>query len=212
MLYGYHGKVLKVDLSSRSYELQELPERTLSDFIGGVGLATRLLYEHAPRGCEPLSPGNPLVLAANPLVDTPVTTSAKYAVVAKSPLTGFVGDSISGSHLAIELKRTGVDALVVTGAADDLTCLVIDDGQVRFLSVDHLAGKGTRETEEAVRRQFGQHLRVAAIGPAGENLVRYATVSNDGRQGRRRTFFSFRVWRPCQATTSVAPLLSERSR
>ncbi len=185
MLYGYHGKVLKVDLSSRSYELQELPERTLSDFIGGVGLATRLLYECAPRGCEPLSPANPLILAANPLVDTPVTTSAKYAVVAKSPLTGFVGDSISGSHLAIELKRTGVDALVVTGAADELTCLVIDNGQVRFESVGHLAGKGTRETEEAVRRQFGWHLRVAAIGPAGENLVRYATVSNDGRHAGR---------------------------
>ncbi|MCJ7510258.1 MAG: aldehyde ferredoxin oxidoreductase family protein [Dehalococcoidia bacterium] len=185
MLYGYHGKVLRVDLSSRSYELQELPERVLRDFIGGAGLATRLLYEYAPAGCEPLSPENPLIFATSPLVDTPVTTSAKYVVVAKSPLTGFIGDSLSGSHLAIELKRTGVDALIVTGAAEELTCLVIENGQVRFLPAGHLAGRGASETEEAVRHQFGGHLRVAAIGPAGEKLVRYATVSNDGRHAGR---------------------------
>jgi aldehyde:ferredoxin oxidoreductase len=185
MLYGYHGKVLLVDLLSRSYEFQELPERALRDFLGGAGLATRLLYEYAPVGCEPLSPDNPLIFATSPLVDSPVTTSAKYVVVAKSPLTGFIGDSLSGSHLAIELKRTGVDALIVRGAAEELTCLVIENGQVRFLPAAHLAGRGTSETEEAVRRQFGGHLRVAAIGPAGENLVRYATVSNDGRHAGR---------------------------
>jgi aldehyde:ferredoxin oxidoreductase len=185
LLCGYHGKILRVDLSSRSYELEELPEQTLRDFIGGVGLATRLLYEHAPPQCEPLSPDNPLIFATSPLVDTPVTTSAKYAVVAKSPLTGFIGDSLSGSHLAIELKRTGADALIVTGAAEELTCLVIENRRVRFLPVSHLAGRGTSETEEAIRQQFGPHLRVAAIGPAGENLVRYATVSNDGRHAGR---------------------------
>jgi aldehyde:ferredoxin oxidoreductase len=143
MLYGYHGKVLLVDLSSRSYDLQELPERTLRDFLGGAGLATRLLWEYAPAGCEPLSPDNPLIFATSPLVDSPVTTSAKYVVVAKSPLTGFIGDSLSGSHLAIELKRTGVDALIVTGAAEELTCLVVENGQVRFLPAGHLAGRGT---------------------------------------------------------------------
>src|SRR3989304_5185437 len=74
MLHGYHGKVLRVDLSSRSYELQELPERALKDFIGGVGLATRLLYEHTPAGCEPLSPANPLIFATTPRADPPVTT------------------------------------------------------------------------------------------------------------------------------------------
>ena len=183
--YGYHHKSLRVDLSSRTSELQELPDRLLRDSVGGVGLATYLLYENIPAGCDPLSSDNALILAAGPLVDTPVTTSAKYAVAAKSPLTGFIGDSMSGGHLAIELKRTGVDALVITGAADDLTCLVIEDGQVRFMSATHLVGLGTEETEAAVHRQFGGHLRVAAIGPAGENLVRYATISNDGRQAGR---------------------------
>lgn len=185
MRCGYHGKLLRVDLSSRTYELQELPERLLRDFIGAVGLGTRLLYECAPAGTDPLSPENPLIFATTPLVGTPVTTSAKYAVVAKSPLTGFIGDSLSGSHLAVELKRTGVDALVITGAAHELTCLVMEDGRVRFVSAGHLAGRGTGETEEAIRHELGDHLRVAAIGPAGENLVRYATVSNDGRQAGR---------------------------
>jgi len=183
--YGYHYKLLRVDLSSRTSEIEELPERLLQDFVGGVGLATRLLYENVPAGCEPLAPDNALVFAASPLVDTPVTTSARYAVVAKSPLTGFIGDSLSGNHLAISLKRTGVDALVITGAADELTCLLVEDGRVRFLSAAHLAGLGVDQTEESIRRQYGGHLRVAAIGPAGENLVRYATIGSDGRHAGR---------------------------
>ena len=185
MRCGYHYKLLRVDLASRTSEIEELPEQLLRDFVGGVGLATRLLYENTPPGCEPLSPENALVFAASPLVDTPVTTTARYAVVAKSPLTGFIGDSLSGNHLAISLKRMGVDALVIAGAADELTCLVIEDRHVRFLSAAHLAGLGVDETQEAIRRQFGGHLRVAAIGSAGENLVRYATIGSDGRQAGR---------------------------
>jgi aldehyde:ferredoxin oxidoreductase len=183
--YGYHYKLLRVDLSSRTSEVVELSEQPLRDFVGGVGLATRLLCENVPPGCDPLSPDNALVFAASPFVDTPVATSARYAVVSKSPLTGFIGDSLSGGHLAISLKRSGVDALVITGAADELTCLAIEDGQVRFLSAVHLAGLGVDETEEAVRCQLGGHLRVAAIGPAGENLVRYATIGSDGRRAGR---------------------------
>jgi len=185
MRYGYHYKLLRVDLSSRTSEIEELPERLLRDFVGGVGLATRLLCDNVPSGCDPLSADNALVFATSPFVDTPVTTSARYAVVAKSPLTGFIGDSLSGNQLAISLKRTGVDALVITGAADELTCLTIEDGQVRFLPAAHLTGLGVDETEEAVRSQWGGHLRVAAIGPAGENLVRYATIGSDGRRAGR---------------------------
>jgi aldehyde:ferredoxin oxidoreductase len=185
MRYGYHYKLLRVDLSSRTSEIEELPERLLRDFVGGVGLATRLLCDNVPAGCDPLSPDNALILATSPFVDTPVSTSARYVVAAKSPLTGFIGDSLSGNHLAISLKRTGVDALVITGAADELTCLAIEDGQVRFLSATYLAGLGVDETEEAVRAELGDHLRVAAIGPAGENLVRYATIGSDGRRAGR---------------------------
>lgn len=182
---GHHGKVLRVDLSSRTWEVEEIRDCLLRGFIGGVGLGTRLLYECAPANVDPLSPENPLIFATTPLVGTPVTTAAKHAVVAKSPLTGFIGDSLSGSHLAVELKRTGVDALVITGAAPELTCLVVEDDRVRFVPAGHLAGRGTGETEQAVQRELGSHVRVAAIGPAGENLVRYATVSNDGRQAGR---------------------------
>ena len=148
MRYGYHYKLLRVDLSSHTSEIEELPERLLRDFVGGVGLATRLLCDNVPAGCDPLSPDNALIFATSPFVDTPVSTSARYVVVAKSPLTGFIGDSLSGNHLAISLKRTGVDALVITGAADELTCLAIEDGKVRFLSAAHLEGLGVDETEE----------------------------------------------------------------
>src|SRR3972149_3513122 len=117
---GYHGRVLRVNLSSRTWEAQEIPDELLRDFIGGVGLGTRLLYEYAPAGVDPLSPENPLIFATTPLVGTLVTTSAKHAVVAKSPLTGFIGDSLSGSHLAVELQRTGGDAPVITGASPAL--------------------------------------------------------------------------------------------
>jgi len=185
MGYGYHYKLLRVDLSSRTSEIEELPERLLRDFVGGVGLATRLLCENVPPGCDPLSPDNALIFAASPFVDTPVATSARYAVVSKSPLTGFIGDSLSGNHLAISLKRTGADALVITGAADELTCLVIENGQVQFKSAAHLVGLGVDETQDAIRRRFGGQLRVAAIGPAGENLVRYAAIGSDGRQAGR---------------------------
>jgi aldehyde:ferredoxin oxidoreductase len=183
--YGYHYKLLRVDLSSRTSETEELPERTLRDFVGGVGLATRLLCDSVPAGCDPLSPDNALIFATSPFVDTPVSTSARYVVVAKSPLTGFIGDSLSGNELAVNLKRTGVDALVITGAAEELTCLAIENGQVRFLPAAHLAGLGLDETEDAVRSELGDHLRVAAIGPAGENLVRYATIGSDGRRAGR---------------------------
>jgi aldehyde:ferredoxin oxidoreductase len=183
--YGYHYKLLRVNLSSRTSEIEELPERLLRDSVGGVGLATRLLYDSVPAGCDPLSPDNCLIFATSPFVDTPVSTSARYVVVAKSPLTGFIGDSLSGNQFAISLKRTGVDALVITGAAEELICLAIENGQVRFLPAANLAGLGVGETEDAVRSENGDHLRVAAIGPAGENLVRYATIGSDGRRAGR---------------------------
>lgn len=111
-------------------------------------------------------------------------TSAKYAILAKSPLTGFIGDSLSGSHLAIELKRTGYDALVIHGACADWRMLHVVDGAVELRNADHLLGLETWATEAAVRAEIGP-ARVAPIGPAGEHLVRFATISNEGRHAGR---------------------------
>jgi aldehyde:ferredoxin oxidoreductase len=183
-LFGYHGRALHVDVATGERWDEELPEGVLRAFVGGIGLGTYLLYRHCPVAADPLDPASPLIFATSPFVGTAITTSAKYAVLARSPLTGFIGDSLSGSHLAVELKRTGYDAIVITGACDAWSVLRIVDGDVELLDARHLLGRSTWATEASVRETLGP-TRVAAIGPAGEHVVRFATISNDGRHAGR---------------------------
>ncbi len=185
-MYGYHSKALVVDLTTRTFFQEELEESVVRSFIGGTGLASYLLYKHCPPGADPLGPDNPLIFACSPLVGSRLTTSSKFAVAAKSPLTGMIGDSLSSSFLSVELKRTGCDALVIVGRSSSQTLLVIEDGMVGFRDASHLTGLGTSETERSVRDQLGRRFRVACIGPAGENGVKYASIANDaGRQAGR---------------------------
>jgi len=185
-LYGYHGKALVVDLSSGAHRWDNIPEQVLRSFIGGIGLGTYLLYKYCPAGADPLGPDNPLIFAASPLVGSRLTTSSKFAVMTKSPLTGFIGDSLSSSFLATELKKSCGDALIIVGQAETPTILFIEDGVPQFLDAAGLMGLGTFDTEQAVKERLGRQTRVASIGPAGENLVRYASIANDGgRQAGR---------------------------
>ena len=186
-MYGYHGKALVVDLSSRSHHWDAIPEQVLRSFIGGIGLGTYLLYRYCPAGADPLGPDNPLIFVSSPLVGSRLTTSSKFAVMTKSPLTGFIGDSLSSSFLATELKKTCGDALIVVGRAETPTLLFIEDGVPQFLDAADLMGLGTFDTEQAVKERLGgPRVRVASIGPAGEHLVRYASIANDGgRQAGR---------------------------
>lgn len=185
-MYGYHGKALIVDLTDQSHHWEAIPEEALRQFIGGIGLGTYLLYKHCPPGVDPLSPENPLIFVGSPLVGTRLTTSSKFAVLTKSPLTGFIGDSLSSSFLATELKKTCGDGLIITGRAETPTLLYIKDGVPQFLSAAGLTGLSTSETEQSVKERLGQKVRVACVGPAGESLVRYASISNDGgRQAGR---------------------------
>ncbi len=186
-MYGYHGKALIVDLTMRQTRWEILDQAVLQAFIGGTGLGAYLLYLHSPTGTEALSPENPLIFAASPLVGSRLTTSSKFAVVTKSPLTGFIGDSLSSSFLATELKRTGCDALVIIGKSKTLTLLSIEDGEVRYIEAADLAGLSTSETESRVKESLGARTRVACIGPAGERLVRFASISNDGGRQAART-------------------------
>lgn len=187
-MHGYNGKYLHVDLTSGKTEVVELAQSMLKSYLGGVGLGVRLLFEYSEAGIEPLSPQNPLIFASSGLAGTMVPTSAKHAVVAKSPLTGLVGDSLSTSFWSLALKLAGYDALVITGAAPELTYLFIDDDIVHLRSAKHLAGKSTYETMDTIRRRIGdERVRVAAIGPAGEKLVRYASIANDNYRHAGRT-------------------------
>ena len=115
-MYGYHGKALIVDLTTRTHRWDAIDSRVLRDFIGGIGLGTYLLYRYCPPGADPLGPENPLLFVGSPLVGTRLTTSSKFAVLTKSPLTGFIADSLSSSYLATELKQGCGDALIITWA------------------------------------------------------------------------------------------------
>ncbi|MCP4543759.1 MAG: aldehyde ferredoxin oxidoreductase family protein [Chloroflexi bacterium] len=185
-MYGYSGKILHVDLTERKTWVESKPEEWYKIYIGGVSMASRLCWENIEVGCDALSPGNPVCIANGIFAGTPVPVGGKYGLASKSPLTGVIGDSLSGSWFTIALKRAGWDGVVVHGAADDWVWVFIDDDRVSFQSANGMMGMGTYETEEAIREELGDdQVRSATIGPAGEKLVRFANVTNDGRQAGR---------------------------
>lgn len=184
-MFGYHGRYLRVDLSSGVAEAVPLTEEILRRFIGGVGLGTCLLHEEAPPGVDPLAPESPLIFCLSPLVGTPLTTSAKFAVVAKSPLTDRLNDSLSSSHFALAAKRAGFDALVVKGACSAPSVLVIKEDCATIESAMDLWGLPAAEAERRLKARLGADFQTAIIGPAGENLVRFATISHENRHAGR---------------------------
>jgi aldehyde:ferredoxin oxidoreductase len=182
---GYFGKALLVDLSTGSGTAAAIEEPLLRSYIGGAGLGARLMHKYSPAGVDPLDPDAPLIFVFSPLVGTPLTTSAKFAVVAKSPLTGRLTDALASSHFAIAGKLTGHDAIVLRGACEEPSVLVIDCGEIRVERAHDLWGLPAAEAEARLRESHGPAWRVAAIGPAGERGVRYATISHDGRHAGR---------------------------
>ena len=182
---GYFGRALVVDVTDGSAEELPLDEKTLRRYVGGVGLGTYLMHRLAPRGVEPLAPEAPLAFVFSPLVGTPLTTSAKFAVVAKSPLTDRLNDALASSHFAIAGKLTGYDALVVRGAREAPSVQLVDGDGPRVRDAADLWGLSAAEAEDRLRERLGPAWRIAAIGPAGERLVRFATVSHDGRHAGR---------------------------
>jgi aldehyde:ferredoxin oxidoreductase len=182
---GYFGRALVVDASAGGVSTLPLPDRVLRAYLGGAGLGAWLMHTVAPPGADPLGPEAPLAFVFSPLVGTPLTTSAKFAVVAKSPLTGMLTDALASSHFAIAGKLTGYDAIVVRGACREPAVLLVDGGGARFEPAGELAGLTAAETSDRLREKLGRGWRVAAIGPAGERGVRYATISHDGRHAGR---------------------------
>jgi aldehyde:ferredoxin oxidoreductase len=185
MAGGYFGRALIVDAGAGTSEVLELPDRILRAYIGGAGLGAWLMHRLGAAETDPLAPGAPLAYVFSPLVGTPLTTSAKFAVVARSPLTGMLTDALASSHFAIAGKLTGYDAIVVRGARPDLSVLCIDGDGTRFDDADDLAGLTAAQAAGRLRERLGRGWRVAAIGPAGERGVRYATISHDGRHAGR---------------------------
>jgi aldehyde:ferredoxin oxidoreductase len=182
---GYHGCYLRIDVSTGHTERVPLSETLLRRYIGGSGLGARLLLDEGGANVDALSPEAPLIFAFSPLVGTPLTTSAKFAVVSRSPLTDRINDSLAGSGFALAGKRCGCDAIVIVGRADALSILVIDDGEVQLRPAEQLRGAACPKTEDQLRASLGADYRIASIGPAGERRVRYATISHDRRHAGR---------------------------
>jgi aldehyde:ferredoxin oxidoreductase len=182
---GYFGQALVVDVTSGTSRSLPLPDRVLRGYIGGSGLGTWLLWQLGTPGADPLGPRSPLAFVFSPLVGTPLTTSAKFAVVAKSPLTGMLTDALASSQFAIAGKLTGHDAIVIDGRAPELSVLLVDGDGARLIGAAHLAGLAAADTDHRLRDELGRGWRVAAIGPAGERGIRYATISHDGRHAGR---------------------------
>lgn len=185
-MYGYSGKILHIDLDERKSWAETKKEEWYKTYIGGVSMAARLCWENIESGCDPLSPGNPICIAGGLFSGTPVPVGGKYGMASKSPLTGFIGDSLSGSWLSVALKRSGWDGIVIHNASKDWVRVLVEDDKVSFHDASHLLGLGAHDTEEAIREELGDdQVRSAVIGPAGENLARIANVSNDGRKAGR---------------------------
>jgi aldehyde:ferredoxin oxidoreductase len=182
---GYFGQALVVNATDGTSETLPLPGEILRAYLGGAGLGTWLLLRLGPPGVDPLGAAAPLAFVFSPLVGTPLTTSAKFAVVAKSPLTGMLTDALASSQFAIAGKLTGHDAIVIRGRSERLSVLLVDGDGTRLLDGSHLAGMTAADTDSKLRDQLGKGWRVAAIGPAGEQGVRYATISHDGRHAGR---------------------------
>lgn len=206
-MHGHHGCYYRIDLSQLPLSQSPLSQSPLSKageefdnstpapvvriapsllraFVGGSGLGVRLLLEEAIEA-DPLSAEAPLVIVFSPLVGSPLTTSAKFAVVARSPLTGRLNDSLVSSGFALAGKRTGADAIMVVGRAERPAVLLIDNDQLQLQPADDLWGTSCRETESQLAERFGADWRFQVIGPAGEQLVRYASASHDGRHAGR---------------------------
>jgi aldehyde:ferredoxin oxidoreductase len=183
MIHGYAGRILEVDLASRTHAFKPLDEETARLYIGGKGYGTRLLYDRTPAGIDPLGPENPLIFATGPLNGSVAPQSNRFAVVCKSPLTGGIGNAACGGSFAYGMKRAGIDVLVLEHCSETPVRLEIDGdkNEVRFLDASDLWGKGTYATQEAL----GKKKYHAVIGPAGENMVLYAgIVSNERIAGR----------------------------
>lgn len=182
---GYHGCYLRVDLSTEVSTSVPLDAATLRSYLGGSGLGVALLLKEQVAQVDPLAPEAALAFVFSSLVGSPLTTSAKFAVVSKSPLTMRINDSLASSGFALAGKKSGHDAIVLVGRAQRPSVLIIDDHHVRLESAEDITGLSNRETQQKLRSRFGPEFQTATIGPAGERLVRYATISHDGRHAGR---------------------------
>ena len=192
-LYGYNGKIAYIDLSSLDVEVKDLDPKIAEDYLGGAGLSAKLTYDflneddYQALQKDPWLSKNPLIFATGPLTGTATPSSSRYCVTGISPLTGIWGEATSGGFFPIALKRSGYDAIVITGESEQPKFIQINNGEIEIKDATNIWGKNTRETITSIREILNDDkIRIACIGKAGENLVKYAAIINDeGRAAGR---------------------------
>ena len=189
-MHGYHGRILNVNLSSGQVAIETFDETFAKQYLGGNGFAIRLLYERLAAGIDPLAPENVIVFAVGPTTDTTVPGATRCCAGTKSPLTGLFFDTTFGGMFAAVQKRSGFEAIAITGRAAEPVYLLVHEEGAEIKPAGDLWGRYTQETNHAIRDREGGNVEVCAIGPAGENQVRFACAvhtwdkSRDGVAGR----------------------------
>jgi aldehyde:ferredoxin oxidoreductase len=184
---GYTGKVLRINLTDQTAKEEALALEMAKDFIGGAGFGIKYLFDEVPPGTDPLGPDNKLIFAPGPFSGTSIPCASRMAVTAKSPLTGAVGMAQTGGYFPVELKYAGYDALIVEGKAEKPTYVWIKNGDVKFRSAKRVWGMRTTDTQQIIKNELNdQNVRIACIGPAGENLCKIACILNELRAAGRK--------------------------
>ena len=186
-MYGWHGKLLRINLTTRTTSVEDIDPQICRDFIGGRGVAIHYLSKEVDPLVDPLAPENKLIFATGPLTATPAPTGNRYMVVTKSPLTGAVAHSNSGGEFPTWMKRTGFDLFIFEGRASAPVYLLVNEDQVELRPAGHLWGKDTHETTDLLKAEHSDEARVACIGPAGENLALMAAIMNDKHRAAARS-------------------------
>lgn len=182
-MHGYAERLLKLNLTASTATIEQIDGSTLVDYVGGKGLGARFFLEETDFKKDPYDASNPLIFAAGPVNGLAFSGAAKFCAVFKSPLTGVWGESQCGGYFAPQLKNAGYDAMIIKGKSKKPVYLLVHDDQIEIKNASHLWSKDTYETEDIIKKDDGRHFQVLSIGPAGENLVRYACISHDkGRE------------------------------
>jgi len=188
MPYGYNGKILRVDLTNHKIEIEEPDELIYRRYLGGAGLGAYYLMKELKSGVDPLGPDNIMVFASSVIVGTGASGANRVCICAKSPLTEGWGATEASGWWSPELKSAGFDAIIVKGKAENPVYLWVHDGEAEIRDASSLWGQGTMEAQNMIRDELGdKRIRVAGIGPGGENLVRYACVINETKHACGRT-------------------------
>ncbi|MEW6026069.1 MAG: aldehyde ferredoxin oxidoreductase family protein [Planctomycetota bacterium] len=185
-MFGYGGKILRVNLSTGRISSEPLPEKLAREYLGGRGFAARILYDEIKPGIDPLGPENKMLIASGPLSGLFLPAGGKITFAAKSPATNSYGDSNMGGHLAAEIKYAGYDIIIIEGISSKPVYIYINNDKVEIRDAAKYWGQGAITTEDMLKNDLGRDFEIAVIGPAGENKIKFACISHDfGRQAGR---------------------------